>query len=578
MVTPHVRLVKKLGEGGMGSVWLADHLRLESQIAVKFIDPLLIAKHPSVKSRFRREATAAARIHSPHVVRTYDHGELDDGTPFIMMELLEGESLGDRLERAGPLSLHQTATVIVQSCKLLRKAHKLGIVHRDLKPDNIFLVDSSAGGSDDEPYEGFDDLFVKILDFGIAKQVTRDGSFATMTGAMLGTPEYMSPEQILSAKEVDHRADLWALAVVAYQCMTGRLPFSGETLGAVFQSVLAGRFPPPSQTPGRLPRELDPWFERALHRDPVARFQSARELANAFVAIAKTLAGEPVGPPLSESTPGDIFAPPGIDAPAPLRAGAVTAPHGSPLAKPQIETMILGPGAPPPPTGSAPWQAGSAEPHGATLKSWPTPNAEAITTAQPSSKPRWDEPTEEITASRQEAIAVESALSALPPSQRSAASASGQTFAGAEHDIHASPKARRGRWLVAALGLFVVALAAGVAFVTTRAGASSTGAANAPVPSSAPPSSGSPSGNSATSASPPSTSASTETTGSPAVALGASGSASPAASAPVGSPTTSLALTASAAVAAKSAAAEKSAPIPKSPAKGKVSVEANPFQ
>ena len=274
MVTPNVRLVRHLGDGGMGSVWVATHLRLESEVAVKFIDPLLIQQQPSIRARFRREAPAAAKIDSPHVVRTFDHGEMDDGTPFIVMELMRGESLADRIHRSGPLGLRDTELVVVQVCKALRMAHKLGIVHRDIKPDNVFLVN-------------------------------REGSLATMAGSLLGTPYYMSPEQILSSKDVDFRADLWAVAVMAYECLTGSLPFNGETLGGVIAAVVSGRFTPPSALAYGLFGVLDSWFARALAMDPSERFGSTRELSNAFAAAVKLATDASFGgSPLSVSHAG----------------------------------------------------------------------------------------------------------------------------------------------------------------------------------------------------------------------------------------------------------------------------------
>ncbi len=305
MVTPNVRLVRHLGDGGMGSVWVATHLRLESEVAVKFIDPLLIQQQPSIRARFRREATAAAKIDSPHVVRTFDHGEMDDGTPFIVMELMRGESLADRIHRSGPLGLRDTELVVVQVCKALRMAHKLGIVHRDIKPDNVFLVGQLHDAGDDDALGAGDELFVKILDFGIAKEVNREGSLATMAGSLLGTPYYMSPEQILSSKDVDFRADLWAVAVMAYECLTGSLPFNGETLGGVIAAVVSGRFTPPSALAYGLFGVLDSWFARALAMDPSERFGSTRELGNAFAAAVKLATDASFGgSPLSVSHAG----------------------------------------------------------------------------------------------------------------------------------------------------------------------------------------------------------------------------------------------------------------------------------
>ncbi len=146
MVTPTVRLVRLLGQGGMGSVWVADHLTLKTEVAVRFLLADLVRSNPGMLARFEREASAAARIKSPHVVATFDYGVVEDGTPYIVMELLDGESLSERVARAGPLSVGETGQVLAQVAKALRKAHQLGIVHRDIKPDNLFLVDSGTLG------------------------------------------------------------------------------------------------------------------------------------------------------------------------------------------------------------------------------------------------------------------------------------------------------------------------------------------------------------------------------------------------------------------------------------------------
>jgi serine/threonine protein kinase len=210
MVTPNVRLVRPIGEGAMGEVWVADHLTLKTQVAVKFISEEMDLSDPEVLGRFKREASTAAQIKSPYVVQTFDQGVTPHGTPYIVMELLDGESLGDRLDRTGWLSLRQTAQVLAHTAKALNAAHKLGIIHRDIKPDNLFLVPTD------------DRLMVKGLDFGIAKEahLPKMGGL-TSPGVLVGTPEFMSPEQILTPGEVTFRADLWALAVVAYLCVTG---------------------------------------------------------------------------------------------------------------------------------------------------------------------------------------------------------------------------------------------------------------------------------------------------------------------------------------------------------------------
>lgn len=273
IVGNNLRLVRPLKRGGMGSVWVAEHQTLRMQVAVKFMAERLTEDREYVE-RFAREALASAQIKSPHVVQVFDHG-VADGTPYIVMELLEGEDLRTRLTRTGPLGVREAAQIIVQLARALTKAHAAGIVHRDIKPDNIFLVEH-----DGEP-------FIKVLDFGVAKHAAHDTEFAmTGTGAMVGTPHYMSPEQILSARRVDHRADLWSVGVVMYRSLTGAVPFQGETLGAVCVAIERAYFTPVTQRRPEISPVLDGWFNRALARDPAHRFQSAKEMAEAFVAAA----------------------------------------------------------------------------------------------------------------------------------------------------------------------------------------------------------------------------------------------------------------------------------------------------
>src|SRR6185295_773152 len=200
-------------------VWVAEHLALTTHVAVKLIDQEL-AKKDSARERFRREATAAAQLRSAHVVQILDHG-IDGTQPFIVMELLDGEDLFERLSHRNRLTLRETSKIVTQVARALTRAHAAGIVHRDLKPENVFLV----------PNE--DDEVVKVLDFGVAK-ITNQGRSAmkaTGMGTLIGTPHYMSPEQVKGIAEVDYRADLWALGVIAFQCVTGELPFDSEGVG-----------------------------------------------------------------------------------------------------------------------------------------------------------------------------------------------------------------------------------------------------------------------------------------------------------------------------------------------------------
>ncbi len=266
VVADRFRLVRMIGRGGMGSVWQAMHIGLDTPCALKFIEGEL-ANVADAHARFEREAKAAAQLRSPHVVQIIDHG-VWQGRPYIAMELLEGEDLGKTLAKAGgKLPPAQVNTIIQQVCRALTKAHAGGIVHRDLKPDNIFLV------NDD------DRQIVKILDFGVAKQTSQaiDGS-NTKTGAMLGTPYYMSPEQAQGIKSVDARSDLWSLAVIVYQCITGRLPFESEALGDLLVKIIVHPVPVPSQI-AHVPPGFDRWWAKAAERNPDARFATAKDFA-----------------------------------------------------------------------------------------------------------------------------------------------------------------------------------------------------------------------------------------------------------------------------------------------------------
>lgn len=266
VVADRFRLIRMIGRGGMGSVWQAHDTRLDIACAVKFIEGEL-ANVAEAHQRFEREAKAAAALRSPHVVEIKDHG-VWQGTPYIAMELLDGEDLGKLIARSGgKLSPAQVNVVIEQVCRALTKAHQAGIVHRDLKPDNIFIV------NDD------DRQLVKILDFGVAKSATGtiDGS-NTKTGAMLGTPYYMSPEQAQGIKSVDARSDLWSLAVIVYQCITGRLPFESEALGDLLVKIIVQPVPVPSQV-AVVPPGFDKWWAKAAERNPDARFPTAKEFA-----------------------------------------------------------------------------------------------------------------------------------------------------------------------------------------------------------------------------------------------------------------------------------------------------------
>ncbi|AUX19619.1 uncharacterized protein SOCEGT47_000710 [Sorangium cellulosum] len=272
------RLVRRLSSGSMGTVWRADDLTLGSPVAVKMLSPLYV-KDDIVRARFYQEAHAAAALRSPNVVQILDHG-VDNDVPFIAMELLEGEDLAARLQRVGALPPAEITRIFADVARAVRKAHDAGIVHRDLKPDNIFLA------RDD------DREVAKVLDFGVARTPLFGEGMGTQAGALIGTLPYMSPEQARGAT-VDYRSDLWALGVIAFECVCGRAAISAEAPGAMILEICGGDLPVPSQVASvPVPPAFDDWFMKACSREPSERFSSATAMAEALRA-ALLPAGEP---------------------------------------------------------------------------------------------------------------------------------------------------------------------------------------------------------------------------------------------------------------------------------------------
>ncbi|APR88188.1 Putative serine/threonine-protein kinase pknH [Minicystis rosea] len=326
VIADRFRLVRPLGEGGMGAVWLATHIRLQIPCAVKFMRPE-VAAEPAYRTRFDREAVAAAQIRSPHVVNILDHG-VWEGAPYIAMEYLEGEDLAQRLARSGMLSPAETVRIVAQVARALTRAHAASLVHRDLKPGNIFLA------RDD------DRELIKVLDFGIAKVSSPATGNQTKTGAILGTPYYMSPEQAQGTKTVDHRTDLWALAVVVFECLTGKLPFVSDAFGDLVLKIIVEEIPVPSRV-AAVPAGFDAWWAHAVARDPAARFQSAKEMSEALAdALGVPIAGEAGAPsvqatqvpaPGGPRTPAEVTpARPGVEAPGSSTVAGAATTLGSP--------------------------------------------------------------------------------------------------------------------------------------------------------------------------------------------------------------------------------------------------------
>jgi predicted ATPase len=268
-VGERVRLKEPLGRGGMAEVWVADHLTLDVEVAVKF---LRVSGDRAMRDRFAREAQLAARIDHPHAVRIFDHGLTDEGTPFIVMERIVGEPLSDRIRRSGAFSVDDARTIVDQVAAVLAYAHDLDIVHRDIKPHNIMVLDGP-------------ELFVKVLDFGLAKllyDTDEDMAAITQTGWVLGTPAYMAPEQLVEAKAATQQTDSWSLAVLAYELLTGSRPFLGRVQAAIAMAMLTRRYRPLTELRPDLPGALDGFFEKAFAPDAADRFGSVLELQEGF--------------------------------------------------------------------------------------------------------------------------------------------------------------------------------------------------------------------------------------------------------------------------------------------------------
>ncbi|MDB4995800.1 MAG: serine/threonine protein kinase [Myxococcaceae bacterium] len=278
LISSKFRVERVIGEGGMGFVVEATHLQLEERVALKFLRKSAMAM-PDVVSRFAQEARAAVRLKSEHVARIIDVGSREDGMPFMVMEYLEGADLGQVVDRDGPLKISDAVEYVIQACEGVGEAHARGIVHRDIKPENLFLVTRDDGWK-----------LIKVLDFGISKAALTSNSpelIGHETKSLMGSPFYMSPEQLRSTRTVDHRADIWSMGVVLFELLTGTVAFDPERS---FTELVADIL----ETPHRrlrlfrpdAPPELEQIVDRCLQKDRTLRFQNCAELAIALLPFA----------------------------------------------------------------------------------------------------------------------------------------------------------------------------------------------------------------------------------------------------------------------------------------------------
>src|SRR3954471_3003413 len=269
------RLEAEIGRGSMGTVYRAVHVTLGQRVAIKLIS----AEHlqsTEARKRFAVEAKAAAKLRSRHVVQVYDDGETSEGNPYIVLEYLEGETLEQRLERDHDVPLADAVRIVAHVGRALARAHAQGIVHRDLKPANIFLV------KNDDDEAGW---IAKVLDFGIAK-LEQGESGTTQAGTVLGTPLFMSPEQVRGASSVDHRADLYSLGMCLFRMLTGDYAYYSPNYSDILIAICTLPLPQLREKAPWVPETVEPWFQRACAKEPLERFQSADEMTEALQAAS----------------------------------------------------------------------------------------------------------------------------------------------------------------------------------------------------------------------------------------------------------------------------------------------------
>jgi serine/threonine-protein kinase len=399
-------IVRALGEGGMALVFEGEHVRLGQRVAIKLIRPEL-AGHVELVTRFEREGRAASRLRGRHAARIFDVDVTDAGVPFLAMELLEGNDLAAELETRGVLPIAAAVTYVMQACAALAEAHALGIVHRDVKPSNLFLTTEGS------------ERIVKVLDFGIATSPFDDDGKLTRTGAVMGTPIYMAPEQFRSAKDVDARADVWSLGATLYELLGGQPPFEGSA-ATVGIAIVGDPLPSLRALRPDVPEGLAAVVARALEKDRRARFQDVTELRDALAPFASGAAlVEPTRAPAAASPAAPTLAQGDVESARTEIAPSTSAPARSEIA-PSTVTPALGAGGagrrrvallaipvaaailvvaawPRPAPDVVPRGAGAETPSAATASAVPPPIVVAV--PPPSSAPSADPPAPSVTAS-----------------------------------------------------------------------------------------------------------------------------------------------------------------------------------
>lgn len=267
-------LSRLLGEGGMGTVYAARNVELDQEVAIKILHAEVSAI-PDYVARFKREAKTCATLRSEHVARVYDAGMTDQDVPYMVMELLHGEDLESILVRKSKLPPEEATDYVLQACEGVAEAHRTRLIHRDLKPANLFLAEVPGHGA-----------VIKVVDFGIVKQLGAEVDALTKTSAMMGTVLYMAPEQLRRRKDIDERVDIWALGVVLYELVTGKLPFVGETMPEVVAKVLEHDFEAPDIAAPGLSKGLSEVIEIALAADPADRYLTVTDFAQALAPFA----------------------------------------------------------------------------------------------------------------------------------------------------------------------------------------------------------------------------------------------------------------------------------------------------